>query len=86
MGLNHSASLWEKTFEPAMEIDDTASLIYFSYYMMDWAKVSQSPSATRCVSCGGAMSSVEPVRDKKGVVFDGIVCHNCKTLIWNRKS
>ena len=23
--------------------------------------------------------SVEPVRDKKGVVFDGIVCHKCKT-------
>jgi len=54
--------------------------------MMDWGKVSQAPSATKCFSCGGAMMSVEPVRDKKGVVFDGIVCHKCKTLLWTRKS
>jgi len=26
------------------------------------------------------------VRDKKGVVFDGIVCHKCKTLLWSKKS
>jgi len=30
--------------------------------------------------------NVEPVRDKKGAVFDGIVCHKCKTLLWTRKS
>jgi len=69
-----------------MEIEDSAALIYYTYFMMDWGKVSQSPSDTKCVSCGGPMSSVEPVRDKKGVVFDGIVCHHCKTLIWNRKN
>ena len=68
-----------------MEIDDASSLIYFTYYMMDWGKVSQSPSATRCLSCGGAMMSVEPARDKKGAVYDAIVCHECKTLLWTRK-
>jgi len=69
-----------------MEIEDSAALMYFTYYMMDWGKVSQMPSETKCLSCGGAMMGVEPVRDKKGVVFDGIVCHRCKTLIWERKS
>jgi len=68
-----------------MEIEDSASLMYQTYLMMDWAKVSQEPSATKCLSCGGPMMSVEPVRDKKGVVFDGIVCHKCKTLLWARR-
>ena len=68
-----------------MEIDDSSSLIFFTYYMMDWDKVSQTPSSTRCLSCGGAMMSVEPVRDKKGVVFYGIVCHKCKTVLWSKK-
>ena len=69
-----------------MEIDDSSALIHYTYYMMNWAEVSQSPSATSCVSCGGDMLRVEPVRDKKGVVFDGLVCHWCKTLLWSRKS
>jgi hypothetical protein len=68
-----------------MEIEDSTALIYFTYYMMKWEEVSQTPSNTRCVSCGAAMMSLEPVRDKKGVVFEGIVCHTCKTLLWNRK-
>jgi uncharacterized protein with PIN domain len=68
-----------------MEIDDSSALIHYTYYMMDWVKVSQEPSATKCLSCGGTMMSVEPARDKKGVVFDGIVCHNCKTLLWARR-
>ncbi len=69
-----------------MEIEDSSALIYFTYFMMDWSKVSQEPSETKCMSCGGTMMSVEPVRDKKGVVFDGIVCHKCKSLIWSKKT
>jgi uncharacterized protein with PIN domain len=69
-----------------MEIDDSSALVHYTYYMMNWEGVSQYQSATRCLSCGGAMMSVESVRDKKGVVFEGLVCHKCKTLLWNRKS
>jgi hypothetical protein len=69
-----------------MEIEDSASLMYFTYFMMDWATVAQTPSETRCLSCGGPMMGVEQVRDKKGVVFDGIVCHKCKTLLWTRRT
>jgi len=68
-----------------LEIEDSSALIYYTYYMMNWGEVSQAPSEVKCLSCGGAMMSVEPVRDKKGVVFEGIVCHTCKTLLWNRK-
>ena len=69
-----------------MDIEDSSALMYYTYYMMDWGTVSQSPSATSCVSCGEKMSSVEPVRDKKGVVFEGLVCHKCKTLLWSRRN
>jgi len=67
-----------------MDID--VSPLFLTYFMMNWETVSQAPSATKCLSCGGAMMSVEPARDKKGVVFDGIVCHKCKTLLWTRKT
>jgi hypothetical protein len=63
----------------------TVSPLFLTYFMMNWGEVSQSPSSIKCLSCGAAMMSVEPVRDKKGVVFEGIVCHKCKTLLWNRK-
>jgi hypothetical protein len=68
-----------------MEIDDSAALIHFTYHMMEWEKLSQAPSTTKCFSCGGSMMSVEPIRDKKGVVFDGLVCHKCKSVIWARR-
>ncbi len=67
-----------------MEIDDSTSLIFYTYFMMDWGKVSQSPSPTRCLSCGGPMMRVEPARDKKGLVYEGLVCHKCKSLLWSR--
>jgi hypothetical protein len=68
-----------------MEIDDSAALIHYTYFMMDWTKLSQAPSATKCFSCGESMMNVEPIRDKKGVVFDGLVCHKCKSVIWARR-
>ena len=51
-----------------------------------WAKLSQEPSSTGCMSCGEKMMSVEPIKDKKGVVFEGLVCHKCKTVLWARKT
>lgn len=68
------------------ELRVQVSPLLLTYFMMDWGKVSQSPSATKCVGCGGTMMSVEPVKDKKGAVFEGLVCHGCKTLLWSRKS
>ena len=66
-------------------MDTDISPLFLTYFMVDWGKVSQAPSATNCFSCGEAMMSVEPVRYRKGAVFDGIVCHNCKSLLWTRK-
>jgi hypothetical protein len=68
-----------------MEIEDSAALMYYTYHMMDWGTLSQKPSETRCLLCGEAMMEVEPIRDKKGVVFEGLVCHRCKTVLWARR-
>ena len=69
-----------------MEIDDTSALKYYTYFMMNWHELRQEPSETKCVSCGEKMLSVEPVVDKNGLVFEGLVCHRCKTVLWARKS
>jgi hypothetical protein len=69
-----------------MEIDDASDLIFQTYYMVDWGKVAQSPSGDTCVTCGGPMLTVEPVRDKSGLVYVGRVCHGCKVVFWLRES
>ena len=66
-------------------MDTDISPLFLTYFMMDWGKVSQVPSTTKCFSCGEPMMSVEAIRDKKGALFEGIVCHKCKTLLWTRK-
>jgi hypothetical protein len=68
-----------------MKIEDSSALYYYTYHMMDWEKLAQEPSETTCMSCGGKMMRVEPVIDKKGDVFEGLVCHSCKTVLWSRK-
>ena len=59
--------------------------IYITYFMVDWKNVAQSPSDDRCITCGGAMFLVEPITSKRGVKYEGRVCHNCKSLYWVRK-
>lgn len=68
-----------------MEIEDANELIYFTYFMLDWTKVKQSPSSMECVTCGRKMNVVEEVKDKKGLRYEGRVCHNCKTVLWVKK-
>lgn len=65
-----------------MEIDDAGELLFRTYYMMDWKTVGQTVSDRLCVSCGGKMKKVGPVRDKKGLVYEGLVCHKCKVVFW----
>jgi uncharacterized protein with PIN domain len=67
-----------------VKIENLGDLVYWTYYMIDWKKVDQTPSEQRCVQCGGKMHKVEPVADPKGRSYDGFVCHNCKRVIWVR--
>jgi hypothetical protein len=68
-----------------MDIEDASSLIFQTYYMMNWDTTEQLPSGMNCVNCGKPMLTVPLVRDKKGLEYEGRVCHNCKTLLWVKK-
>lgn len=66
--------------------EDSNDLLFQTYYMVDWEKAVQSKSASKCVTCGGEMKKVAPVRDRSGRLYDGMVCHHCKTVFWVRQT
>jgi len=67
-----------------VRIERAGDLIHWTYFMMDWKEVAQAPSDQICVQCGKPMQSVGPVEDARGKKFDGLVCHDCKRLLWVR--
>jgi len=67
-----------------VKIERSGDLIFWTYFMVNWDKVKQSPSDQKCVQCGRAMNRVEPVRDSKGLEYDGYVCHEDKRVVWTR--
>jgi hypothetical protein len=69
----------------AIEMRIDVSPYYLTYYMLDWTKVKQFKSRVDCISCGGRMNRVEPARDKKGLEYEGTVCHKCKTVLWVKR-
>jgi hypothetical protein len=60
------------------------SPMFLTYFMLDWAKIKQSPSDQRCTLCGKAMAKTEEVEDSKGVRYEGYVCHPDKQVLWVR--
>ena len=68
-----------------MKIEKSGDLIFWTYFMFDWNQVRQGASEQKCISCGRPMNSVETITDSKGLQYGGVVCHNCKSLIWFRK-
>ena len=69
-----------------MKIKDSSDLIFWTYYMVDWEKTAQTQSDVKCLQCGELMDKAEPVTDNKGVSYEGLVCHNCKKVLWIRSS
>jgi hypothetical protein len=66
-------------------MEGTNDPIYLTYYMMDWKNSARVPSEDKCVTCGESMLQVEPITNKRGVTYEGRVCHSCKCLFWIRK-
>ncbi|HYC12040.1 MAG TPA: hypothetical protein VEC02_05200 [Nitrososphaerales archaeon] len=65
-----------------MKVERADDLVFWTYYIIDWGKVEQSPSGKACVQCGGPMAKVGPVEDAKGSKYEGLACHGCKRVIW----
>lgn len=55
---------------------------YRTYHSIDWKDARQAPSETRCVACGAPMLKLDPIRNKAGASYEGLVCHECKVVFW----
>jgi len=71
-------------FRAEMKVERPEDLIYRTYYMIDWKQAAQRLSAQRCVNCKNEMSEVEALVEKGNQRYVGLVCHNCKQVIWIR--
>jgi hypothetical protein len=67
-----------------LKVDRADDLIFWTYFMIDWKKVEQTPSDQECSECGHPMSKAEEATDSKGQKFDCYVCHVDKRVIWLR--
>ena len=68
-----------------MKLTDGVDLLSWTYFMVDWKEVAQTPTSTRCVQCGGQMSETGPVKDARGGTYSGVVCHACRRVLWVRE-
>jgi len=65
-----------------MKVETAGDLIFWTYFMIDWKKVQQTPSDQRCSECGTLMNKAEQAVDSKGQRFDCYVCHTDRRVIW----
>jgi hypothetical protein len=65
-----------------MKVEKAGDLIFWTYYMIDWGRVQQTPSDQACSGCGNLMNKAERAVDSKGQKFDCYVCHTDKRVIW----
>jgi len=65
-----------------VKIERAGDLINWTYFMINWEKVKQTPSDQKCAECGNPMLRAEQAIDSKGKRYDGYVCHTDKRLIW----
>jgi ribosomal protein S27AE len=69
-------------FEIAVRVEKAGDLIFWTYFMVNWEKVKQTPSDQKCPECGVLMNRTEQAVDSKGQAYDGYVCHGDKRLVW----
>ncbi len=68
--------------DTVMRVERASDLIYWTYHMINWDKVTQTPSDQKCSECGKPMNKAEQAIDSKGHRYDGYVCHTEKRVIW----
>ena len=58
--------------------------MFVTYFMVDWKEEKVRPSGRLCTECGNEMGSLEANVGAGQTAFEGLVCHNCKRLVWLR--
>jgi uncharacterized protein with PIN domain len=67
-----------------VKIERAGDLIYVTYFMVNWKEEKEGPSDRRCAECGKSMGRLEATVGEGEMNYEGLVCHNCKRLIWLR--
>ena len=67
-----------------VKLERAGDLVYWTYHMLDWKALEQSPSDQKCVQCGEQMVTVGPVEDAGGSKYEGLACHSCRRVLWVR--
>jgi uncharacterized protein with PIN domain len=68
-----------------VKVERAGDLMYVTYYMVDWKKEKENPSNQRCPECGKTMGRLEAFVGEGESGYEGLVCHNCKRLVWLRE-
>ena len=67
-----------------MKVERAGDLMFVTYFMVNWKEERVSPSGKNCAECGRGMGRVEATTSESKSTYEGLVCHNCKRLVWLR--
>jgi uncharacterized protein with PIN domain len=67
-----------------MKVERAGDLMFVTYYMVRWDEELQFSSREACAGCRNQMKRIEAEVGEKGLGYDGLVCHNCKRIVWVR--
>lgn len=67
-----------------MRVEKAADLVYWTYFMVDWDKVNQKATDSKCSQCGQPLMLGESAIDSKGARYECYVCHRDKKVYWVR--
>lgn len=56
--------------------------MYLTYFMINWRDAEQSRAEEHCMQCSRQMSKLEVLVGKENLIYAGLVCHNCKRVLW----
>lgn len=65
-----------------MKVEHAGDLMFVTYFMVNWKEERESPSGKNCAECGRGMGRVEATTGESKSTYEGLVCHNCKRLVW----
>lgn len=56
--------------------------MFLTYFMVNWNQTEQKESEQLCTDCGQPLKRTEPFTGKKGLSYEGYVCHTDKRVTW----
>lgn len=68
-----------------MNVEHAGDLMFLTYFMVNWKKEPQTQTSQPCSDCGREMRSIVANVGDGHSEYEGLVCHQCKRVVWMRK-